>query len=74
MFKEHLKKSFVHIDSMLIRNNIEKPDISTIILAGGCSSMPTVKQMISHYFEKIVMSEKDCRALVAMGALKYGLR
>jgi len=48
--------------------NISKQDISEVVMVGGSTRVPLVKQMVGEFFQRNPMSELDPDRVVAIGA------
>lgn len=56
------------ITNSLENNGIKPADIDKVILVGGSSNMPVIREFISSFFGKEPYSDMDMGKLVAMGA------
>ena len=63
------------LDDALISANLEPDDIDRIIMVGGTSNIPAVKELVEDYFQKEPEEVGDMRLMVGQGAGIYcGLR
>ena len=65
------KKCFKSVDKALSIANLEKKDIDDIILVGGSTRIPKIKEMIFNYFNKIPKQNINADEIVAHGATLY---
>ncbi len=68
MSRDLVKKTFPFIDQAFKDSKLKPPDIDEIILVGGQSRMPLVKEMIAEYFGKEPIEDINPDEIVAMGA------
>ena len=56
------------LDNIIARNGLKRTDIDVVIMAGGTSTIPCVRQMVDEYFGKPSYSDRDPATLIAEGA------
>jgi len=65
------KKCFKSVDNALSIAKLKKEDIDDIILVGGSTRIPRIKEMITNYFNKIPKQNINADEIVAYGAALY---
>ncbi|HRU51133.1 MAG TPA: Hsp70 family protein [Planctomycetota bacterium] len=69
--KSLLTQTQTYIELLLQKANLQKQDIDTILLVGGSTRMPQVKQMLTEYFQKELNDTIHPDECVAIGAALY---
>ena len=59
------------LERALMKANLKREDIDAVIMAGGTSSIPVVRQTVERYFGKKAFSDKDPATLIAEGAAVF---
>ena len=65
------KKCFKSVDKALSIAKLDKKDIDDIILVGGSTRIPKIKEMINNYFNKTPKQNINADEIVAQGATLY---
>lgn len=68
MIKDKINVTKRKLDDVLLRANLRADDIDLVILAGGTSSIPAIRDLVKKYFGKAPYSDKDPATLIASGA------
>ncbi len=63
-----IKKTLMPCRRVLRDANLSKMEISEVVMVGGSTRVPLVKQMVGEFFEREPMSELDPDRVVAIGA------
>ena len=66
--KEKFEKCFFSINKVLKLANLKKNEIDEIILVGGSSRIPKIKEMLKNYFNKEHLKKINQDEVVSMGA------
>ncbi len=66
--KDLIEKTYLYIDQALQASKLKTEDIDEVILVGGQTRMPLVKEMIAEYFGKQPIESINPDEIVAQGA------
>ena len=63
------KKCFIKLDEAFKKSELKKEEIDEIILVGGSTRTPKIKQMVHDYFNKLPLQNINADEVVAHGAV-----
>jgi molecular chaperone DnaK len=63
-----VSRTFLICDQVLRDASLKAQDIDAVYLAGGCTSLPVVRDGVAHYFGALPRCELDPMEVVAIGA------
>lgn len=66
--KDLIKHTFQYVDQALIDSKLKAENIDEVILIGGQTRMPLIKEMVSSYFNKEIVEQINPDEGVALGA------
>ncbi|CAF0990908.1 unnamed protein product [Brachionus calyciflorus] len=67
--EELFSKYLEHVQDLLNRINLKKDDLGEIIMVGGSSRIPKVRDLLSEFFSKNVNLSQNASEAVAFGAI-----
>ena len=68
LIRDKVKETLNILDNTFISANLNVDNIDIIVLAGGTSLMPIVRDRVEKYFGKAPNAEKDAATIIAQGA------
>lgn len=68
LVRRKIDRSIEILDEILLNNNLKRNDIDVVIMAGGTSLIPAIKNTLTEYFGKEPYSDKNPATLIAEGA------
>ena len=66
-----VQKTFVTCDDVLARVGVSARDLDVVILAGGSTYIPAVRNAVQHYFGITPSFDRPSDRIIVLGALKY---